>query len=66
MAFVKTTPGHACKIAELFEARWVWPHKNSTVKEARDQDNCTIAYQDEDGWFVHGSLVKPEKAGQVA
>lgn len=53
---MKTTPGHACNIAEAFDARWIWPRANSTVKEARDQDNCTVAYYDQDGWFVHSSL----------
>ncbi|MBN8294636.1 hypothetical protein JI664_21875 [Rhodobacter sp. NTK016B] len=56
MAFVKTTPGHACKVAEGFDARWAWSQANSIVKEARDPDGFTIAYYDEEGWFVHASL----------
>ena len=66
MAFVKTTLGQACKIAEAFDARGIWPEAGSTVKEARDKDNCTIAYQDEDGWYAHASLVGLDFAGLAA
>lgn len=58
MAFVKTTPGYACKAAEAFGARWVWPSVNSSVQEARDADDCAIAYRDSDGFFVHASIAK--------
>jgi hypothetical protein len=63
MAFIKTTAGRACKVAELFGADWVYPSASSIVEEARDRDGCTIAYRDADGWFVHRSIASVDVTG---
>lgn len=66
MTFTKTTPGHACKLADKADATWGCPERHASWQEARDPYGNVVAYHDADGWFVRTDLKDEDVAGIIA